>query len=207
MCFSESASFSASGLLAIMSIFSLKAARKLPKYLPLALIPLFFALQQFSEGLQWHFFNAGTPSTYAKFVYSFFAFAWWPFWIPFALYFAEEEATRKTAFGVLALLGLILAGNNFYHVINHPVQAAVVEKSIQYTTGISVNTVWPYFFLTIIPWFLSSLKGTTILGIIVAISAFAASYFYYDAFTSVWCFFSALFSALVIIILRIQKRI
>lgn len=204
MCFSETASFSTSALLVVLSIFSLKAARKAPKYTSLALIPLFFAIQQFSEGVQWHFLG---HAPFAKYVYAFFAFAWWPFWIPFALLIAEDNPTRKTAFGVLTFLGFFLGAYGLYHVLTHPVQVAIVENSIQYTAGISESTIWPYFFLTLFPWFCSSLKGTTFLGIVIAISTFATSYFYYNFFTSVWCFFAALLSGLVVITLKIQKKV
>lgn len=211
MCFSETASFTASGVLAIMSFFSLKAARAYPKYFPLALIPLFFAVQQFAEGLQWHFFNAGQTSlpsmATSRNVFAFFAYAWWPFWIPFSLLIAEEAYFRKIFLTAFTFLGFVFGAFSLYHIVSIPVKAEVVKNSIQYTAGVPYEIIFPYFLFTIAPWFISSLRGAAFLGTVIAISVAAGGYFYYDAFTSVWCFFSALISGLVIFVLKAQKRI
>lgn len=210
MCFSESASFSASGILAVMSILSLSAAKKHPKYLALALIPLFFSIQQFSEGVQWHLFNEGMAASPlmwgARSIYVFFAYILWPFWIPFSLYKVEEIPTRANYLKILSILGGLLSLYNLYQVIFFPVEAAVIDKSIQYTSGIPHNEVWAYLFITLAPWFISSLQGTTSVGIVIAASIAISSYFYYDVFTSVWCFFSALISGLVVIVLNFPER-
>lgn len=208
MCFSESASFASSAMLAVMSYFSLKTASKQPRYFALALIPLFFAIQQFSEGLEWHSINAGIPEmAAAKYVFLFFAYAWWPFWIPLSLLIAEEKPSRYIYLSALTVLGFLLTTYNLYHLYYFPVQTTVINKSIHYTTGIPYEEIWPYLFLTLTPWFVSSLKGTKVLGIVIAISTALSSYFYYESFTSVWCFFSALISGVVIIILKLQKRL
>src|SRR5690242_9093334 len=51
MCFSVGASFTASGILAVIGGFALVRAPKY--YRALAAIPLLFALQQFAEGVVW----------------------------------------------------------------------------------------------------------------------------------------------------------
>ena len=50
MCFSASASFSAGVALLGVSVLTLRATRA-PRELPLAAIPLLFALQQLTEGV------------------------------------------------------------------------------------------------------------------------------------------------------------
>jgi hypothetical protein len=211
MCFSETASFSAAGVLAVMSFFSLKGASRHSRYLPLALIPLFFAVQQFSEGLQWHFFKADQtliPSMSAsKYVFTFFAYAWWPFWIPLSLLVAEDAPLRKIFLSAFAVLGFLYGAYILHHFAYTPVKAVAMENSIQYTAGLPYEVFWPYLILTIVPWFVSSLRGAAILGTLFFLTAAVASYYYYNAFVSVWCFLGALVSALVIVILNNQKKV
>jgi hypothetical protein len=51
MCFSVGASFTASGILTLVGFLSLRKAP--PRYRLFAMIPLFFAIQQFAEGVVW----------------------------------------------------------------------------------------------------------------------------------------------------------
>lgn len=55
MCFSASASFTASAVLMPLGLYSTHIARKTGQrdYVPLALTPFFFGLQQLVEGLEW----------------------------------------------------------------------------------------------------------------------------------------------------------
>ena len=86
MCYSAPASFSAAIILAVIGVVVIY--RKPKRLLPLALIPCFFAIQQFAEGFVW----IDPESTLPKSTYLFFAYAFWPMWIPFATFFAEENA-------------------------------------------------------------------------------------------------------------------
>jgi hypothetical protein len=52
MCFSAEASFTASAALVPCGVYCLTVARyRNPNYEPLALIPFFFGIQQFAEGM------------------------------------------------------------------------------------------------------------------------------------------------------------
>ncbi len=52
MCFSAEASFTAGAVLSVVGVYSLIVNKK-PKYIPLAIIPLFFGVQQLAEGGVW----------------------------------------------------------------------------------------------------------------------------------------------------------
>ena len=54
MCFSASASFTASAVLMPLGLYShhLASHQERPDYKPLALVPFFFGVQQFVEGLE-----------------------------------------------------------------------------------------------------------------------------------------------------------
>ena len=55
MCFSASASFTASAILMPLGLYATHIARKTdqPDYVPLALTPFFFGVQQLIEGFVW----------------------------------------------------------------------------------------------------------------------------------------------------------
>ena len=89
MCFSASASFTASAVLIPLGLYSHHLASKAekPGYKPLALVPFFFGVQQFVEGLEWTGIVGGKiePLTsMAGLGFLFFAYCFWMIWIPWS---------------------------------------------------------------------------------------------------------------------------
>jgi hypothetical protein len=63
-----------------------------------------------------------------------------------------------------------------------------------------------YLAATIAPFFVSGIKRMYLLGIIMSISCLAAAIFYKLYLTSVWCFFAAVISIFIYLILRESKK-
>ena len=83
MCFSAEASFGAAALLVPSGAYCLRSAvRKMPRWLPLAAVPLVFGIQQCSEGLVWVGLGRDDAALTreASLVYLFFALTFWPCW-------------------------------------------------------------------------------------------------------------------------------
>src|SRR5438445_13520615 len=76
---------------------------------PLALVPIAFALQQLSEGLVWMGINSQDSALIqmASVFFLFFAIPFWPFWIPISLLFMERKTGARYALGGFALLSLV----------------------------------------------------------------------------------------------------
>src|SRR5476649_1319487 len=97
MCFSASASFGAGAVLLVMGITSLKKSSK-PSQILFASIPLFFALQQITEGFLWlsllHplYASCRWPATY---LFLLFAQIIWPIWVPLSIRLLEKKPNRK----------------------------------------------------------------------------------------------------------------
>lgn len=199
MCFSEQASFTAAAVLTLISVFSFKAVRNNPKYYALASIPLFFGLQQAAEGVQWLQFKGhwGTleEASLARNIYVFFAFCFWPAWIPISFYSAESETKSKKWLLLLSLAGSAFALYMAAHAF--PSISVPHERSIYYETAIVYNALYPYIILVTLPWFFSTLPKMTIIGILFTFALFLAAYIYQATFLSVWCFFAALVSLLI----------
>jgi len=217
MCFSASASFTlGSALIAIGIATTTKIKAK--KFLPIALIPLLFGIQQYAEGVLWLY--SETPSQIAtifKNIFLFFAFFFWPIWIPLSLFIAEIKPSKKIFTSLFLGLGI---GVGILQGILIPLMLPKVYcSSIQYAFDprINIPTIalytfsWIAFILyalaIICPMFISSLNRMKIMGSLVAASAIIILIIDQAFFISMWCFFAALISLAVYYILRKEKAI
>jgi hypothetical protein len=108
MCFSASASFTASAVLMPLGLYSTHLARtnKQPNYVPLALVPFFFGVQQFVEGLEWTALDQGRIeplTTLAGLGFLFFAYCFWMIWIPWSAWSISRSTDSR---GLQNRLGL-----------------------------------------------------------------------------------------------------
>ena len=110
MCLSAQVSFAASVfLVGGGAAISIVAFQRNKRYLPLALMPLFAGLQQFTEGFVWVGMNGNDPLTVFWGAMGFIFFTWfmWPIWVPFSVYVLEpDDSPRKRLFRLMALIGL-----------------------------------------------------------------------------------------------------
>ncbi len=211
LCFSAEASFTAAILLAVLGYATILETTKRRELL-LASIPILFAVQQFSEGVLWVCLNAGYyPSviaSLAKWVFLFFAFVNWPIWLPLTLYLVEPRRIQKSIILFSLAIGLVFVIWNLVLALGAPETVEIVQNSIQYS---AYETSSPSVFLTLrilyilavlIPCLASSYRYMWAFGLIVAATFVCAEYFYHAVFTSVWCFFAAVTSASLFVVLR-----
>ena len=100
MCFSASASFTASAVLVPLGLYShhLATRHERPDYKPLALVPFFFGVQQFVEGLEWTAIDRGTIeplATIGGLGFLFFAYCFWIIWIPWSAWSISRSTDSK----------------------------------------------------------------------------------------------------------------
>lgn len=206
MCFSEQASFTSAAVLGLMSIGCFKLVKHDPKLYALAAIPLFFGIQQGAEGIQWLYFKGIWGNAHlaemARNIFAFFAFCFWPVWLPLSLYLAEKENQRKFLLLFFTLAGAIYSLFSGWNVFFGHLDSSPVGHSVQYDTPLSINELWPYMALVFTPWFISSLPRMAYVGMAYVSAALVAGYVYQESFTSVWCFFAAIVSIFLIVALK-----
>lgn len=208
MCFSATASFATTAGLSVMGLLSVHAAKNNRSMLPLAASPLFFAAQQACEGLVWVTLNAGdSTSLLHNFgMYGFICFAgiFWPIWVPLALYIPEQIPHRKKWLFILLLIGCLTAILLFFTWILKTTGAQIINHHIDYPVpGYSSNlTSLGYCIAVIMPFFISSIQYVWMAGIVITIAFITSLIFYYMTFGSVWCFFAAVSSALLYVIIK-----
>ncbi len=219
MCFSAGASFTAAAGLSLISLLSIKQVRT-KKTIPIALTPLFFGIQQASEGFVWVTLNNGDTTSLlhvsSMYVFLFFAGMFWPTWISASLYWAEDIYKRKQLLFKIICLGILVSLLFLWYWLLKTSGAVITHHHIDYpvdpypfdcTNPIycrigSLTLSFLYFFVTLVPFFISSVPYMKLLGIIIGMSAIIAYIFYLMAFPSVWCFFAAVCSLIIYWILR-----
>ncbi len=219
MCFSSSASFMVAAGLFPLGVASVRHCRDQQRsdLLPLALTPLFFSVQQALEGLVWLGLGPGGSGWLvhpAALWYLFFAYAFWLGWLPWCVLRLNVQALpplRRWILRTLLVLGLLAGAGLWLPLLidGSLFQPAVVKGSLEYHTTLLADRWINLGF------------GSTVYGVIISmplmisasmrlrwfggfiLGAFLISHLAYGyAFTSVWCFFSALLAASLYWILR-----
>ncbi|MBI5882566.1 MAG: hypothetical protein HZB91_05625 [Elusimicrobia bacterium] len=214
MCFSANVSFAASAALIPSGGWCVKAAleRGKRRYLPLAVVPVLFGIQQFSEGVVWRALDMGQAGVSlvkaASSAFLFFALWFWPFWMPLVAMMVEQRKGRRVFMGVMMVLG-VAAGSLMFGPVAKDTENRLLTRvacnSIAYDyTG---PTAFPSATTTMIRTAYLLVAGLPLLlctdpivfrfGVMLALSAAGTHYFYTHAFASVWCFFSALMSGYI----------
>ena len=223
MCFSATASFVAAGALAPIGAACVPLAQRLGarRWMPLAVTPLVFAVQQALEGVVWLRLGHGASTAELRPValaYLGFAFAIWPIWMPWcALCLGAGRLLgwqRRLMRGLWGL-GALLAVGLWVPLLLQPglVNPIVRLGSIDYRAqpiwaGPFSHTVLSllYGLIVVLPLWLHPCRRLRWLAAGLALAFALAQVAYLHAFSSVWCYFSAVLSAMVLWILSAERR-
>lgn len=207
MCFSAQASFTAAASLAGLGtacVGRTTGARELP----LASLPLLFSAQQAVEGALWLALTKSDPAVIGALTLSFlgFAKALWPIYAPVAALLCEPDARRRRVIAACVVAGVLLSAYLLAGLVTYPQSAAVVHGHIRYATeqAIPFWTFLVYVGVTCIPFLVSSHPAVRLFGTIVLAGCFAGAARYAYEFVSVWCFFAAAGSG--VLLLHFERR-
>jgi hypothetical protein len=203
MCFSATASFTAAALTGSLGIAALYRCHQ-PRDRLIAAMPLFFAVQQAAEGLLWlalEHGDAGHDSSRLAVFFVFMAEAFWPVYAPIAVYRAETDEKRKRTIRVCMAAGLALGTYLLYGLISRPQDARIEAGHIVYQARFAYPQLLGLLYLAVtgLPMLMSSQRVIAIVGAIVTMGSAIAFVFYTDAYISVWCFFAATASAILVL--------
>jgi hypothetical protein len=211
MCFSATASYAAAAVTGLAGAATLSCVRTW-REVPLASIPLVFAAQQAVEGSVWlglahQAHDAQHQLLTNLFIY--IALGLWPVVVPLSAMLVENVRPRRIAMAGLLVLAIPIA---VYGVIDgslHPYNACVVGHSISYINGklYPAALLASYVACTVAPMLLSSLRQLKLFGAVLALGLFAAWISFYEALVSVWCFFAAVSSVILVAHFRGRRRV
>lgn len=180
----------------------------------LAAFPLLFAVQQTLEGVVWLGLTGPLSDSLSDHMrllasgYLVFAFAVWPIITPLAVGLIEPDRDRRRIMFVSGLIGGLIGLYLLIMVFRVTYIPAVSLGHIVYEAPVnhSVFLELAYAVAVIVPLLVSSSRLIVVFGVVVAIGA-AISYFGYAAGRpSVWCFFAATASLILVMHFRQQAR-
>lgn len=210
MCFSALASFTTAGFTGVLGIASLARARG-PREWPIAATPLLFAVQQTAEGALWLLLPVSPHACLANgatFLFQTIAQAVWPLYVPAVMLLIEPSARRRLLIGPLLALGVCISAYLAWGLLTAPPVAGIQGGHIVYrgVSALSVTGTFVYLAATVAPLLLSSRKMIVALGAVIAVGYIISLLFYWDAFLSVWCFFAAIASLMILGIVESGRR-
>jgi hypothetical protein len=212
MCFSAEASFAGGVIISAVGVAVVNKIHK-PQQLLFACIPIFFGIQQFTEGMLWisipnpQYFGIQKISTY---IFLFMADVLWPVLIPVSILLMEENSRKKKIIRYLFFAGLTVSLYYSYCLVFLNVTPQIMGYHIKYNNDFSKLIAIPAFILylvaTIPALFISSIRRMHIFGAFMLLSCVVTALFFTQYLTSVWCFFAAIISGVIYWILSDSKK-
>ena len=178
--------------------------------MPVAMIPLLFGVQQLIEGVIWLSFahHASSLNTTMTYGYSLFAFVLWPIFIPFAIRLWEPQPRRQKTLYFFQAAGLAVGGYLLYSHTASPITSAIVKNNIVYNNShfFGVGVIGFYFVSTVGSCLFSSDRTLKLFGVLAFMAALVAYWVHASAFVSIWCFFAAILSVMIYVVIT-RKRV
>lgn len=181
----------------------------------LAAVPLLFAVQQAAEGVVWVTLGSAAHAELRHAaVWAFLAFALvvWPIWMPLALRVAERRRGRRIALDALLGVGVLVSAYAVWRLASYTPGARIEGHRLGYTYAEGARTLVlavylpAYVLATVVPFFVSSTRWTSIMGIVLALSLGATALLERNTLVSVWCFFAAVLSVVIAVGLAVDRR-
>jgi hypothetical protein len=212
MCFSATASFAGGVIISAIGVAVVTKVHK-PSQLLFASIPLFFGLQQFTEGVLWLTIPnpeyAGIQKI-ATYLFLIMADVLWPAMIPLAILMMESDARKRKIIRLLLIMGISVSTYYTCCLLFLDVTPQIMGYHILYNSDFPKLIAIPVFILyliaTLTPLFISSIERTHMMGILMFFSCLVTAIFFTQYLTSVWCFFAALISGVIYWILSDAKK-
>ena len=202
MCFSATANFVGSGVLAAVGVVTLTKVKHRRELL-FASLPTLFAIHQFIEGFVWLGLDGYVSQTTMHNMgaaFMLYAQGLLPFLIPLSVMLFEPTAKARNRMGPFLVIGTGTSLYMLWALIAYPVQISVKGNSIVYINAGTNNTTLAilYVIATCGTLFFSKVKDMVLFGaanLIILLAVMAVKRY---AFTSLWCAYAAIASIIIL---------
>jgi hypothetical protein len=207
MCFSALASFMTAAFTGAAGVAAISRAEE-KRELPLAVIPLIFSVQQGIEGALWLALPAepdGFVCSALTHTFLFSALIVWPLFLPLTALSMETDPWRRTFMMGCAAVGAGVSLYLFSVFFGSTHQALLKDGHIVYTSVPPPDRSAGFLYLlaTGLGPALSTHRSIRVLATLVVVGSVVAWIAYWEAFVSVWCFFAA--AASVVILMHFER--
>jgi hypothetical protein len=213
MCFSATASFVGGAIITSAGIATV-LQNKENSQRAFAAIPLVFGIQQIAEGFVWvalRSSDTGMMLQSATTVFLVAALLVWPTLVPLSILLMEKNRKRRRMLALLLGVGIAVTISYGFGMLIFNVTTQISNFHILYTSDapppLAGATMIAYLAASLLPMFVSSTRKVFWFGVIVAIAYGIAHYFFREYLVSVWCFFAAVVSMVIYLIIREQVRV
>jgi hypothetical protein len=193
--------FVLSGAIFVVSILTLQKVST-AKEVVFALLPLFFALHQFTQGFVWLGLNGLIKPRalhMAEGIFVFYAQGLLQFLVPLAIWLLEPKGMRRNLIAILTLIGAVLTAYTLWGLSIQPTTVYIQHNALVY-----INPVTKHFWVAMIyilttcgSLILSSSISIQLYGMLNLIGIVLVRIFKPYAFTSVWCLYAAVLSVVL----------
>ena len=202
MCFSATANFVGSGVLAAVGVVTLTKVKHRRELL-FAALPTFFAIHQFIEGFVWLGLDGIMSLKVAHNMgaaFMLYAQGLLPFILPLSVILFESDAKSRRRMQPFLVLGTLTALYILWALTAYPTQVFVKGSSIVYINPATNNEVVAilYIIVTCGSLLFSKVKDMVMFGIANLAILLVVMAFKRYAFTSLWCAYAAVASVIIL---------
>ena len=202
MCFSATANFVGSGVLAAVGVVTLTKVKHRRELL-FAALPTFFAIHQFIEGFVWLGLDGILSPKVAHNMgaaFMLYAQGLLPFILPLSVILFEADAKSRRRMQPFLILGTLTALYILWALTAYPTQVFVKGNSIVYINQATNNELVAvlYVIVTCGSLLFSKVKDMVIFGIANLAILLVVMAFKRYAFTSLWCAYAAVASVIIL---------
>jgi len=202
MCFSATANFVGSGVLAAVGVVTLTKVRHRRELL-FASLPTLFAIHQFIEGFVWLGLDGYVSETTMHNMgaaFMLYAQGLLPFLIPLSVMLFEATAKNRNRMWPFLIIGTGTTLYMLWALIAYPTHIYVKANSIVYINDATNNTTLAilYVIATCGSLFFSKVKDMVLFGaanLVILLTVMAVKRY---AFTSLWCAYAAVASIIIL---------
>ena len=198
MCWSATADLVAGTVITAVGAAAVTvAARRHPRDLPLAALPLLLGTHQIIEAVVWHQGGGTGPATVA---WSVIALPLLALWVPAAVLCAAPPSARRRLLLPLAV-GVTTAAALAHALATRTVTAEIRGHTVGYSLGLpqAELIVVGYLFATLGSLLLSGDRGLVVLGVLVTVGAAVSFGLWRQEYISTWCAFAAVCSVVLLL--------
>jgi hypothetical protein len=204
MCFSATASFAGGVIISSIGAAAISKNTE-PSQRLFAAIPMLFGLQQVSEGFVWYALQSPGHDMLLKvsaYIFLTVALVVWPTMLPLSVLLMERSEQRRRALYVSLATGIAVSLCFVIYMLIFNMTAQIssyhILYAIDYPQQLAGIGAIAYIIATIPPLFVSSKRRMGLLGIIIVLSYCVTRIFYGEYLISVYCFFAALASGVIL---------